>query len=99
MYVNAIYVMSCLYSAVSLTLVREQRFIRIIYYYYYDYIYGAAMLSITHSKRREAKRRERKRKEEEKKKSVAGKEVRVSQCSNLALDWQLMSSQESTKAS
>ena len=26
---------SCLYSAVSLTLVREQRFIRIFYYYYY----------------------------------------------------------------
>ena len=31
-YVNVVFVMSCLYSAVCL--VREQRFIRIIYYYY-----------------------------------------------------------------
>ena len=30
MYVNVIFVISSLYSAVSLTLVREQRFIRII---------------------------------------------------------------------
>ena len=30
-----LFVISCLYSAVSLTLVREQSFIRIIYYYYY----------------------------------------------------------------
>ena len=29
-YVNVIFVIRCLYSAVSLTLVREQRFIRII---------------------------------------------------------------------
>ena len=35
MYVNVVFVIRCLYSAVSLTLVREQRFIRIIYYYYY----------------------------------------------------------------
>ena len=35
MYVNVVFVISCLYSAVSLTLVREQRFVRIIYYYYY----------------------------------------------------------------
>ena len=33
MYVNVFFVISGLYSAVSLTLVREQRFIRIIYYY------------------------------------------------------------------
>ena len=30
MYVNVVFVVRCLYSAVSLTLVREQRFIRII---------------------------------------------------------------------
>ena len=35
MYVNVVFVIGCLYSAVSLTLVKEQRFIRIIYYYYY----------------------------------------------------------------
>ena len=35
MYVNVVFVIRCLYSAVSLTLVREQRFIRIYYYYYY----------------------------------------------------------------
>ena len=35
MYVDVVFVISCLYSAVSLTLVREQRFIRIIYYYAY----------------------------------------------------------------
>ena len=33
MSVNVFFVISGLYSAVSLTLVREQRFIRIIYYY------------------------------------------------------------------
>ena len=32
MCVNVVFVMSCLYSAVSLTLVREQRFTRVIYY-------------------------------------------------------------------
>ena len=32
MYVSVVFVRRCLYSAVSLTLVREQRFIRIIYY-------------------------------------------------------------------
>ena len=32
MYVNVVFVIRCLYSAVSLTLVKEQRFIRIIYY-------------------------------------------------------------------
>ena len=31
MYVNVLFVIRCLYSAVSLTLVKEQRFIRIIY--------------------------------------------------------------------
>ncbi len=30
MYVNVVFVIRCLYSAVSLTLVKEQRFIRII---------------------------------------------------------------------
>ena len=38
MSVNVVFVIRCLYSAVSLTLVKEQRFIRIIYdddYYYY----------------------------------------------------------------
>ena len=35
MYVNVVFVVRHLYSAVSLTLVREQLFIRIIYYYYY----------------------------------------------------------------
>ena len=40
MYVNVVFVIRCLYSAVSLTLVREQLFmykyiILIIYYYYY----------------------------------------------------------------
>ena len=42
MYVNVFFVISCQYSAVSVTLVREQRFIRIIiiiYYYYYCYYY------------------------------------------------------------
>ena len=34
MYVNVVFVIRCLYSAVSLTLVKEWRFIRIIYYYY-----------------------------------------------------------------
>ena len=34
MYVNVVFVIRCLYSAVSLTLVKEERFIRIIYYYY-----------------------------------------------------------------
>ena len=34
MYVNVVFVLRCLYSAVSLTLVKEQRFIRILYYYY-----------------------------------------------------------------
>ena len=33
MYVNVFFVIRCLYSAVSLTLVREQRFIRVTYYY------------------------------------------------------------------
>ena len=32
MYVNVFFVIRCLYGAVSLTVVREQRFIRIIYY-------------------------------------------------------------------
>ena len=36
-YVNVVFVMSCLYSAVCLILVREQRFIRIIIIYYYYY--------------------------------------------------------------
>ena len=37
MYANVVFVIRCLYSAVSLTLVKEQRFIRIIIYYYYYY--------------------------------------------------------------
>ena len=36
MYVNVFFVIRCLYSAVSLTLVREQRFIRMIYYYVFQ---------------------------------------------------------------
>ena len=32
MYVNVVFVIRCMHSAVSLTLVKEQRFIRIIYY-------------------------------------------------------------------
>ena len=39
MYVNVFFVIRCLYSTVSLTLVREQRFIRIICYYYYHHYY------------------------------------------------------------
>ena len=35
MYANVFFVIRCLYSAVSLTLVREQRFIGMYYYYYY----------------------------------------------------------------
>ena len=35
MYVSVVFVIRRLYSAVSLNLVKEQRFIRIIYYYYY----------------------------------------------------------------
>ena len=35
MYVNVAFVIRCLYSAVILTLVKEWRFIRIIYHYYY----------------------------------------------------------------
>ena len=35
MYINVVFVIRCLYSTVSLTLVREQHSIRIIYYYYY----------------------------------------------------------------
>ena len=31
MYINVVFVIRCLYSAVSLTLAKEQRFIRIIY--------------------------------------------------------------------
>ena len=34
MYVNVVFVIRCLYSVVSLTLVREKRCIKIIYYYY-----------------------------------------------------------------
>ena len=35
MYVNVVFVIRFLYSTVSLTLVKEWRFIRIIYHYYY----------------------------------------------------------------
>lgn len=37
MYVSVVFVIRCLYSVVSLTLVKEQHFIRTIYddYYYY----------------------------------------------------------------
>ena len=34
MYVNVVFVIRCLYSAVSLTLVKEQRFLRIYYFYF-----------------------------------------------------------------
>ena len=37
MYAKVVFVIRCLYSAVSLTLVKEQHFIKIIYYYYYYY--------------------------------------------------------------
>ena len=40
------FVMSCLYSAVSLTLVREQRFIRTIYYYYVFDLQGTKVTAI-----------------------------------------------------
>ena len=36
MYVNVVFVARRLYSVVSFTLVREKRFVRIIYYYCYD---------------------------------------------------------------
>ena len=36
MYVNVVFGIRYLYSAVSLTLVKEQRFIKIIYYYSYS---------------------------------------------------------------
>ena len=36
-YVNVVFVIRCLYGAVSLTLVKEQRFIRMNYYHYYYY--------------------------------------------------------------
>ena len=39
MYINVVSVIRCLYSAVSLTLVKEQRFIRIIIMYYYYYLH------------------------------------------------------------
>ena len=39
MYVNVVFVIRCLYSTVSLTLVREQCFTRIIYYYNILYMY------------------------------------------------------------
>ena len=39
MYVCVVFVIRCLYSTVSLTLVREWRFIRIIIYYYCYYYY------------------------------------------------------------
>ena len=35
LYVNVVFVIRCFYSAVSLTLIKELRFVRIIYYYYY----------------------------------------------------------------
>ena len=39
MHVNVVFVIRCLYSIVSLTLVREKRCIKIIYYYYYLLIF------------------------------------------------------------
>ena len=45
MYVSVVFVIRCLYSAVSLTLVREQLFIRINYYYYYYYSYFSFQLN------------------------------------------------------
>ena len=42
MCVNMVFVIRRLYSAVSLTLVREQRLIRIVIYYYY---YRTSMIS------------------------------------------------------
>ena len=41
MYVNVVFVIICLYSAVNLTLVKEQRFIRIIIIIIYLFIYLA----------------------------------------------------------
>ena len=43
MYVSVVFVIKCLYSAVTLTLVREQRFIRIIYFYCYYYYYSVML--------------------------------------------------------
>ena len=42
--VNVFFVIRCLYSAVSLTLVKEHHFIRIINYYYYCYYYLLLLL-------------------------------------------------------
>ena len=39
MYVNVFFLIRYLYSAVSLTLIKGQRFIRSFYYYYYYYYY------------------------------------------------------------
>ena len=38
MYVSVVFVIRCVYSTVSLTLVREQHFIAVIYYYYYYFL-------------------------------------------------------------
>ena len=38
MYVNVFFLIRYLYSAVSLTLIKGQRFIRSFYYYYYYYL-------------------------------------------------------------
>ena len=40
------FVIRCLYSTVSLTLVREQSFIRISYYYYYICIIASKVIKI-----------------------------------------------------
>ena len=39
MYVNVVFVIRCLYGAMNLILVKEQRLISIIYYYHYYYYY------------------------------------------------------------
>ena len=43
MQINVVFVIRCLYSAVSLTLVKEQRFIRIIYNYYIIAFYWSVL--------------------------------------------------------
>ena len=42
---NVVFLIRCLYSAVSLTLVKQQCFIRIIYYYYYYGVVCSPVLS------------------------------------------------------
>ena len=44
MYVSVVFVIRCLYSALSLILVRGQRFVRMIDYFYYCYLSAVPVL-------------------------------------------------------